>query len=105
MAGGEPFRRIPGCRRQFRGAVERGLRFLVGEPLRPLHRLAVRGLKVQPALALRLGLDLLRLRELREQRLRLRDLRHFGRGREAFKRGREDGVGFDGASGRLVQLR
>ncbi len=39
-----------------------------------------------------------------EQPLRLRDLRHFGRRRKAFERRREDGVGFDGAAGRLVEI-
>jgi hypothetical protein len=32
-----------------------------------------------------------------KQGLRLGDLRHFRRWREAFQRGREDGVGFNGA--------
>ena len=39
-----------------------------------------------------------------KQRLRLGDLGHFGRRREAFERGREDGVGVGGAAGRLVEL-
>ena len=39
-----------------------------------------------------------------QQRLRLGDLRHFGRRRETFKRGRENGVGFGGAAGRLIEL-
>ena len=39
-----------------------------------------------------------------QQRLRLGDLRHFRRRRKAFERGREDGVGFGGAAGRLIEL-
>ena len=39
-----------------------------------------------------------------QQRLRLSDLGHFGRRREAFEGGREDGVGFGGAAGRLIEL-
>ena len=52
----------------------------------------------------RLGLDLVGLRQRRQQRLRLGDLGHFRRRRKAFERGREDGVGFGGAAGRLVEL-
>ena len=52
----------------------------------------------------RLSLDLLRLRELREQRLRLGDLRHLRRRRKAFERRREDGLGVGGAAGRLAKL-
>ena len=51
-----------------------------------------------------LRLDLVGLRQCRQQRLRLGDLRHFRRRREAFERRREDGVGFDGAVGRLIEL-
>ena len=40
-----------------------------------------------------------------QQRLRLCDLGHFWRRREAFERRREDGVRFGGAAGRLVELR
>jgi hypothetical protein len=36
--------------------------------------------------------------ERRQQLLRLCDFRHFRRGRKAFERGREDGVGFDGVA-------
>ena len=60
---------------------------------------------MQPPLALRFcGLDLVRLRQRREQRLRLGDLGHFRRRRKAFERRREDGVGFGGAAGRLVEF-
>ena len=52
----------------------------------------------------RFRLDLVGLRQRREQRLRLGDLRHFRRRRKAFERGREDGVGVGGAGGRLVEL-
>ena len=91
--------------RELRGAREGGLGFLGGEALGPHHRLAVGRLQMQPALALRVcGLDLVRLRQRREQRLRLGDLRHFRRRRKAFERGREDGVGVGGAAGRLVEL-
>ena len=47
---------------------------------------------------MRAGLD------SRQQRLRLGDLRHFGRRRKAFEGGREDGVSIGGAAGRLVEL-
>ena len=43
-------------------------------------------------------------RQRREQRLRLCDLGHLRGRREAFERGAEDGVSFDGAAGRLVEL-
>ena len=52
----------------------------------------------------RFRLDLVGLRQRRQQRLRLGDLRHFRRRRKAFERGREDGVGVGGAGGRLVEL-
>ena len=42
---------------------------------------------------MRAGLD------SRQQRLRLSDLRHFGRRRKTFEGGREDGVSFGGAAG------
>ncbi len=48
--------------------------------------------------------DLVRFGQRREQRLRLGDLWHFRRRRKAFERGREDGVGFGGAGGRLIEL-
>ena len=67
--------------------------------------MAVGTLQLQLAFSLRLrGLDLVGLRQRREQRLRLSDLRHFRRRREAFERGREDGVGVGGAAGRLIEL-
>ena len=58
----------------------------------------------QPPPASLRGLDLVRLRQRRQQRLRLRDLGHFRRRRKAFERRREDGVGFGGAAGRLIEL-
>jgi hypothetical protein len=39
-----------------------------------------------------------------EQSLRLANLRHLRRGREAFERGREGGVGFGATTGRLIKL-
>ena len=48
--------------------------------------------------------DLVGFRQRRQQRLRLGDLRHFRRRRKAFERGREDGVRFGGAAGRLIEL-
>jgi hypothetical protein len=39
-----------------------------------------------------------------QQRLRLRDLRHFGRRCETFEGGREDRMGLGGTAGRLVKL-
>ena len=50
------------------------------------------------------GLDFVRLRQRREQRLRLGDLRHFGRRRKAFERGCEDGVGVGSVASRLIEL-
>jgi hypothetical protein len=40
----------------------------------------------------------------RQQRLRLGDLGHLGSGREAFQRGRENGLGDVVAVGRLIEL-
>ena len=101
----EAVRKVVGLGGEFRRAREGGLGFLGGEPLGPHHRLAVGRLQMQPPLALRFcGLDLVRLRQRREQRLRLGDLGHFRRRRKAFERGREDGVGIGGAGGRLVEL-
>ena len=51
----------------------------------------------------RIRLDLVRLHQRRQQRLRLGDFRHFWRRREAFERWREDGMGLNGAGGRLVE--
>ena len=65
----------------------------------------VGSLEIEAAATLRrVGLDLVGLLQRREQRLRLGDLGHFRRRRKAFERGREDGVGFGGAAGRLVEL-
>ena len=47
---------------------------------------------------MRAGLD------SQQQRLRLGDLRHLGRRREAFERGREDGVSIGQTADRLVEL-
>ena len=46
------------------------------------------------------GLNLVHRRERRQERLRLGDLGHFRRRREAFERGRENRVSFGGAGGR-----
>ena len=105
MARREAVGEVIGLSRELRRAREGGLGFLGGEPLGPHHRLAVGRLQMQPPLPLRFcGLDLLGLRQRREQRLRLGDLRHFGRRRKAFERGREDSVGVGGTAGRLVEL-
>jgi hypothetical protein len=45
-----------------------------------------------------------RVRKLAEQPVCLSDLGHFGRRRKAFERRRENGVRFDGAARRLVEL-
>ena len=50
------------------------------------------------------ALDLVGLRQLCEQRLRLRDLGHFGLRCKALKRGREDGVRIGATAGRLIEL-
>ena len=105
MARREARRKVVGIGCKLACARERGLCFLGGEALGPHHRLAVGRLQMQPPLSLRLcGLDLLRLRQRRQQRLRLGDLGHLRRRRKAFERRREDGVGFDGAAGRLVEF-
>ena len=44
------------------------------------------------------------VRSFHEQRLRFRDLWHLRRRREAFEGGREDPVGFSGASGRPIEF-
>ena len=75
-------------------------------PFAPQESLAVGGLEFEPPDALcegsfhRGGLG-----ERRQQRVRLGDLRHFGRRRKAFKRGGENGVRFGGAGRRLIELR
>ena len=48
--------------------------------------------------------DLVGRRERGQQRLRLGDLGHFRRRREAFERGRENAVRLDRAAGRLIEL-
>jgi hypothetical protein len=50
------------------------------------------------------SLDFIALRQRRQQRLRLADLGHFGRGRKTFERRGEDGVRVGGAGGGLVEL-
>jgi hypothetical protein len=69
------------------------------------ERFAVRGLQVY-ALSARIGrgLHCVGRRKGIEQRSRLSDLGHFGRRRETFEHGREDGVGFRKAAGRLIEL-
>jgi hypothetical protein len=49
-------------------------------------------------------MDFFGLRQRRQQRLRLSDLRHFRRRRKALDRRRKDGVGVGRAAGRLVEL-
>jgi DNA-binding helix-hairpin-helix protein with protein kinase domain len=56
-----------------------------------------------PSLAVRTPVLHAAVRSL-EQRLRLSDLRHLRRRREAFERGRKDGVRLGRTAGRLVQL-
>jgi hypothetical protein len=46
IEGCEPLGEVFGCRRQFRGVVERGLRLVGTEAFRPPHRLAVVGLQL-----------------------------------------------------------
>ena len=53
---------------------------------------------------IRRGLDRVGRPQAIEQRLRLSDLWHFGRRRETFERGPEDGLGFDETAGRMVEL-
>ena len=69
------------------------------------ERVAVGHLQVRQSLpARRFGPDFIGLRQRRQKRLRLGDLRHFRRRRNAFQRGRENGVGFGGAAGRLIEV-
>ena len=69
------------------------------------ERVAVSDVQMRQSLPLRgASPDLLSLRERREQRLRLGNLGHFRRRRKAFERGREDGVGFGQAAGRVIEL-
>ena len=99
-------RKIPGSRGKLSGLRKRRLRFLRSEPFRPHDRVGQRRLKVEPVLSLRdRRLHFVIFPERREQRLRLGDLGHFRRRRKAFERRREDGVSFDGAAGRLIELR
>jgi hypothetical protein len=139
----ESLARVANSRRERPGAGKRRLRLVGSEAAGMHHRLAVAGLKLEPALARCGGVfALVALRERRKQRLRFPKLGHFGcerapplpfgRGvggeglkaflgwpvalihasspggrketREAFERRREDGVGFDGAGGRSVEL-
>ena len=68
------------------------------------ERVAIGDVQLCQSLPLRFsGFHLVRLRHRREQRLRLSDLGHFRRGCEALERRREDGVGFGGAAGRLIE--
>jgi hypothetical protein len=60
---------------------------------------------MEPPLAMRFcGLNLVGLRNCREQCSSLGDLRHLRRWRKAFERRRENGVGIRGAGGRLIEL-
>ena len=98
----------PSVRRQplFAGSRERLRRFHCCIASRLDESVAVGHLQLrQPLLLVRFGFDLVGLRQRREQRLRLGDLRHFRRRRKAFERGREDGVGVGGAGGRLIEFR
>ena len=79
--------------------------FLGGEALRPPDRLSEAALQLEaPAAPRRLRLHLIRPCQLGEQRLRLGDLGHFRRRRKALEGRRKNGVGFDGTTGRLVEL-
>ena len=51
-----------------------------------------------------LRFDLVDRCERGQERLRLGDLRHFGRRRKAFEGGRENGVSVGGAGNRLVEF-
>ena len=69
------------------------------------ERVAVGDMQLRQSLPLAcFRLDLVGRRERSQQRLRLGDLGHFRRRRKAFERRREDGVGFGGAGGRLVEF-
>ena len=50
------------------------------------------------------GLDLIRLRQRRQQRLRFGDLGHLRRRRKAFERRREHRVGVSVAAGRIIEF-
>jgi len=105
VKGSEPRGGVFLLPRQFGEAGERGFGFFCYKALSQQESLTVRRLQIQASLALPdRGLDLLCLRKRREQCLRLGDLRHFQRRREASEGRREDGVGFGRAAGRLVEL-
>jgi hypothetical protein len=73
---------------------------------RRYERVAIGHLQVRQSLLFgRIRLDFFRLLKGRQQRLSLSDLGHFRRRRKAFERAREGGAGFNGAVGRLVELR
>ena len=91
--------------RKFAGSSEGFRRFRRAKTARGDERVAVGHVQLRQSLPLRhIGLDLIRLIKRRQQRLRLCDFRHFWRRRKAFERGRENGVGVDGARSRLVEL-
>ena len=77
-------RKVACLRRKLRGAREGGHCLIGGEAADHHHRLAVGRLKMQSLRASsRVRLDLVGLRQRREQRLRLADLGHFRGRREA----------------------
>jgi hypothetical protein len=82
-----------------------GLAVARSPAFRKRHCLSVASLQLQSPLPLRrFGLHLLGFGERREQCLRFPNFGHFRCRREAFERRGEDGMGVDGAAGRLVEL-
>ena len=62
-------------------------------------------MQIKSTFSLRDGdLDLASVRQRCQERLSLRDLRHFRRSRKAFEGRHEDSVGVGGADGRLVEV-
>ena len=103
--GRQALRRVLRAERRLAGSLERFRRFRRAEASRGDERVAVGHLQLRHAMALRgLRLNLVGFRQRGQQRLRLGDLRHFGRRRKAFERRREHGVGVGGTAGRLIEL-
>ena len=96
MGSRKSFRKAPGFGRKLCRARNRRRGLFGAEALRPRDRVPIGRLELEPPLALLdCGLNLVGLRQRREQRLSLGDLRHLRRRRKAFQRRREDGVGLD----------
>ena len=105
VVGRQPFRRVLVAKRRLAGFREGLGRLRRTNAARGVKCAAIGGVQLRSPVAMRLrGLDLVGLRQRREQRLRLCDLRHFRRWRKAFERGRKNSVGIDGVAGGLIEF-